>query len=443
MPSTSRFRDGTRMTDHPDPQSANLDGFPVAADPENVRAREPLEVLVSRYADAVRRGESPSIEEYAQRYREWADQIRELFPLIETLERWKSDKEFECLRRSVPDDFPVRRVGTYQFVRELGRGGMGIVFEAVQDGSGRRVAVKLLPWRFAADMSHWKERFHREATTIARLRHANIVRVYTFGTHEGYCYYVMQLVEGVSLDWIIRRLRESADLVYVDEIRRAGREDRDSSRESTEGEADPASGGLRRDSWQDFANIGLQVALALGHAHEKGVLHNDVKPANLLLERTGRVIVTDFGIGRRSSGDPAHADEHPIGTLRYMAPERLVGRSEVRSDIYALGVTLYELVTQQPAFDGGDRRQLMDRIVHSQIQPVREIVPQIPRPLETIILNAMAADPAERYHSAQALASDLLRFLHGLSVRSTRPGAIRRAVRWFHRQATREIGPTR
>jgi len=430
------------MTDLPDPLSANLDGFPVAADPENVRAREPLEVLVSRYADAARRGENPSIDEFARRYPDWADQIRELFPLIATLERWKSDKEVECLRRSVPDEFPVRRVGNYQFVRELGRGGMGIVFEAVQDGTGRRLAVKLLPWRFAADMSHWKERFHREATTIARLRHANIVRVYTFGTHEGYCYYVMQLVEGVSLDWIIRRLRESADLVYVDEIRKAGREDRESSHVAANGDPASGSGGLRRDSWHDFANIGLQVALALAHAHEKGVLHNDVKPANLLLERTGRVIVTDFGIGRRSSGDVAHEDDHPIGTLRYMAPERLLGRGGVRSDIYALGVTLYELVTQQPAFDAGDRRQLMDRIIHGQVRPLREIVPRIPRPLETIILNAMAAEPAERYHSAQALASDLLRFMHGLSVRSTRPGAFRRAVRWLHRQATREIGPS-
>jgi serine/threonine protein kinase len=418
------------MSDRPDPQSANLDGFPVAADPENIRAREPLEVLVSRYADSVRRGENPSIDEYALRYGDWADQIRELFPLIETLERWKAEKEMECLRRSVPAEFPLRRVGNYRFVRELGRGGMGIVFEAEQEDSGRRFAVKLLPWRFAADMSQWKERFHREATTIARLRHANIVRVYTFGTSEGYCYYVMQLVEGVSLDWIIRRLRESADLVYVDEIRRAGREDRERPSVASGDGPVPASGGLRRDSWLDFANIGLQVALALAHAHEKGVLHNDVKPANLLLEKTGHVIVTDFGIGRRGSGEVAHDEQHPIGTLRYMAPERLSGHGGVRSDIYALGATLYELVTQQPAFATGDRRELIDHIIRAQAKPLRQLVPEMPRPLETIIRNAMAADPHERYHSAEALASDLLRFMHGLSVHSTRPGAFHRALRW-------------
>src|SRR5262245_53355120 len=416
------------MSNRHDQFSANLDGFPVAADPENFRAREPLEVLVSRFADAVRRGESPSIEEYAARYADWADRIRELFPLIQTLERWKSDKEMECLRRSVPDEFPVRRVGSYQFVRELGRGGTGIVFEAVQQGSGRRAAVKLLPWRFAADMTHWKERFPRKAPTIARLRHANIVPVYAFGTHEGYCYYVRQRVEGVSLDGRIRRLRESADLVFVDEIRRAGREGRELA---TEAVAGASATGLRRDSWIDFAHIGVQVALALAHAHENGVLHNDVKPANLLLERTGHVIVTDFGIGRRAEGDVTREDEHPTGTLRYMAPERLQGRGDARSDVYALGATLYELAAQTPAFDGGDRRQLMERITRSEMTALREIVPKIPRPLETIILNAMAADPRERYRSAQAMATDLLRYINGLSIRSTRPGRLRQALRWL------------
>jgi serine/threonine protein kinase len=421
------------VTDQPDQFAASPDGFPVAADPEHFRAREPLEVLVSRFADAVRRGENPSIDEYAQRYGDWADQIRELFPMIESLEHWKSNKEVECLRRSVPQDFPVRRVGNYDFVRELGRGGMGIVFEAIQRDTGRRLAVKLLPWRFAAEMDQWKERFRREATTIARLRHPNIVEVYTFGTHEGYCYYVMQLVEGVSLDWIIRRLRETSDLVYVDEIRRAGRADRSGFPEDFPPATSPASGGIARGSWHDFAHIGVQVALALAHAHEKGVLHNDIKPANLLLDRTGRVIVTDFGIGRRLAGDLEREDEHPTGTLRYMAPERLRGHCGVESDIYSLGATLYELVTQTPAFDAADRRKLIDRILRSQLKPPRQIVPQVPAPLETIILNAMAPEPRDRYASAQSLATDLLRYTEGLAVSSTRPGPVHRALRWCRR----------
>jgi serine/threonine protein kinase len=427
------------MSNPPEHVGADLVGLPVASDPEHLRAREPLEVLVTRFADAVRRGEQPSIEDYAARYRQWADQIRELFPLIQTLEHWKSDKEVDCLRRSVPDEFPVRQLGHYRIVGELGRGGMGIVFEAVHEQTGERRAVKLLPWRFAADMQQWQERFRREATTIARLRHANIIRVYSFGTHEGYCYYVMDLVEGVGLDWIIHRLRESPDLVYVDEIRRAGREDRIGvGGDSAAGEQ--SESGLRRDSWQEFANIGVQVALALAHAHDAGIQHNDVKPANLLLERSGHVVVTDFGIGRRTDDGGSDQFEHPVGTLRYMAPERLRDRSDARSDIYALGVTLYELVTQTPAFAADDRRELIDLIFKAQPVPVRQIVPAIPRVLETIIQNAMAADPRDRYPSAAVLASDLLRFMNGLPVASRRPGLWTRLKRRWRGNASEFSG---
>jgi serine/threonine protein kinase len=243
----------------------------------------------------------------------------------------------------------------------------------------------------------------------------------------------MELVEGVSLDWIIRRLRETNDVVYVDEIRRARHEGGD----PPGSRGDPLSGatvcGLHRDSWAEFADIGHQVALALGHAHEAGVLHNDIKPANLLLERTGKVIVTDFGIGRRADGDRADAEEQPTGTLRYMAPERLAGHSETRSDIYALGLTLYELVTRTPAFDIVDRRELADAILRGAVRRPRELVPHIPRGLEKIILNAMAPVPDDRYASAAAMAVDLLKFINGRSIHSTRAGFIGRVMRWASR----------
>lgn len=421
------------MADPNEQTDVSLHGLPVARDAEGFRAREPLEILISRFTDAVRRGKRPSVEEYALRYGEWADEIREMFPLIESLERWKGEKEVECLRRSVPEEFPVRRMGEYRLGRELGRGGMGVVFEAEHESTGEHFALKLLPWRFAADMDLWKERFQREAATIAKVRHPNIVRVYGFGTHEGYCYYAMELVEGVSLDWIIRRLRETNDVVYVDEIRRARHEGGD----PPGSRGDPLSGatvcGLHRDSWAEFADIGHQVALALGHAHEAGVLHNDIKPANLLLERTGKVIVTDFGIGRRADGDRTDAEEQPTGTLRYMAPERLAGHSETRSDIYALGLTMYELVTRTPAFDIVDRRALADAILRGAVRRPRELVPHIPRGLEKIILNAMAPVPDDRYASAAAMAVDLLKFINGRSIRSTRAGFIGRVMRWASR----------
>ncbi|MFN0055257.1 MAG: serine/threonine-protein kinase [Planctomycetales bacterium] len=423
---------------------ARPQGLPVPRDADHLRGREPLEVLVTRFTEAVRRGERPSIEDYARRYHEWAEQIHELFPLIESLEHWKGEKEVQCLRQNLPEEFPVRRVGDYEFDRELGRGGMGIVFEAVQRTTGERFAVKLLPWRYATDMDQWRERFQREAATIARLQHPNIVRVYSFGSHEGYSYYVMQLVQGISLDRIVRKLRESEEPVVLDELLRAGGGSGGQVLDpSGRGSAAPCV--LRGDAWRELASIGRQVALALAHAHENGVLHNDIKPANLLLQTNGETIVTDFGIGRRHDEEIRQDETQQTGTLRYMAPERILGKGEVRSDVYSLGATLYELLTRTPAFEAKERRDLIERIVQSQLRTPRDVLPSIPRDLETIVLNAMARQPGDRYASCAAMADDLSRFLQGQAVRSTRPSrwgeALRRLSR-FH-QKPRKTPPFR
>jgi len=414
------------MNDPHEAFEADLDGLPVPADPEHLQARETLEVLLSRFTEQVRRGENPSVEDYARRHREWSAEILELFPLISSLEHWKSASEAECLRRNIPEKFPVRRLGAYHLIRELGRGGMGIVFEAVREQPERRRAVKLLPWRYAGDMPRWKARFHREAATIARLRHRNIVRVYSFGVDQGYCFYVMQLVYGVSLDRILRTWRDSVTgVVDVEALRLTV-----FNGTAEPGAADRVGLMLRRDDWQAFARIGMQVAQALGHAHQHGVLHHDIKPANLLLKSDGHVIVTDFGVGRER--EDGSGFESGTGTLRYMAPERLLGISDARSDIYALGMTLYELVTQTPAFDGPDRMQLAQRILQSQPRRPRELARRLPRGLETIILNAIAPNSADRYASAELLAADLQRFLNGEHIRSTRPTRLQRALRWCH-----------
>lgn len=412
------------MTGPDDPaqpcDAADVDGFPVSSDAEHLDARDAIEVLATRFADEMRRGERPSIEEYARRHKACADQIRELFPLIESLEGWKNEKEVESLRRSVPREFTIQRLGEYQIVRELGRGGMGVVFEAVQKKSGRRVAVKLLPWKFEADRPQRKERFRREAATIAGLRHKNIVRVYSFGRHDGYCYYVMDLVDGIGLDAVLQHWR-------------ASEQQREGSQQGA-GKSNMTLDGLDRDAYRKFADIGIQVASALVHAHERGVLHNDIKPANLLLRGNGEVVVTDFGIGLRTGEDLDRENDLVPGTLRYMAPERLLGHSDARSDVYSLGATLYELATQTPAFDAPDRRQLIELILHSHPRRPRRVNARIPRSLETIIFNAMATDPDERYPSAKALAADLLRFMNGQRIRSLRLSLWQRAARWVRRR---------
>lgn len=412
-----------------------LDGLPVPEDSAGLNSRDSLEVLLSQFADEVRGGSMPSVEDYARRYPTLATQIRELFPLVFSLERWKNDKEVECLRRNVPEEFAVEAFGDYKVVRELGRGGMGVVFFAVHTRSRRPVAVKLLPWRYAADMPRWKERFHREASTIATLRHKNIVQVYSFGRHEGYYYYVMQYVDGIGLDRIVERLRKSARPCDVAELVAHAHPDNPIKSSGPWANEDFNTGALTlmRDSWRGFARLGHQIASALAHAHQNDVLHNDVKPSNLLVKPNGQVIVTDFGLGRLDSTEPSldDRDDGQVGTLRYTAPERLHGQVDARCDVYSLGITLYELITQVTPFEALNRADLLDRVFHEELKQPSQIVPQIPVPLETILLKATARDPADRYESAIAMADDLHRFINGQRIHARRKGLLQRAIAWY------------
>lgn len=438
---------------------AGLDGFPVVSRRENLSPPETLEALVSRFTEQVRSGGALPVEEYVRRYPQWAEEIRELFPAVLALEEWKLEKEADCLRKNVPKQFQVHQLGNCRLLREIGRGGMGVVFEAVEERLQQRVAVKLLPWRYGAAVLRWREQFEAETRTIARLEHPQIIPVLGVGEQDGYWYYLMPLIEGVGLDWIIHRLQENGTANYIGEIQRrwsssvaqqpadesippaARLSETSSSSSSVElpesdtndspnrAEPVPAESAehpvLQRNSWRDFARMMYQAARAVAFAHQRGVLHNDIKPANILLDARGRVKMGDFGLARSTDAPDAEPVSRIAGTLRYMAPERLAGVCNPRSDVYSLGATLYELTTQTPAFNDADRSRVMEEIAAGRYPAPREIHPAFPRPLETIILTAMATDSARRYVSAEAMASDLLRFANGRPLQSRRSSLLR------------------
>ncbi|MGZ0168294.1 MAG: serine/threonine protein kinase [Planctomycetales bacterium] len=399
-----------------------LDGFPTDLDPRRVRSRVQIEVLASEYADKARQGQNPSIDSYVERYPDMEAEIRDLFPMVAALEQWKSDRENEVLRAQLPDQFKLKQLGDCRIVREIGRGGMGVVFEAIEGSIERSVAVKLLPWRISM-VPHRQERFEREAQTIAKLRHANIVPIFRFGRHEDYAYYVMQYVESVDLGHIIAALSERRQVSPAQEIRDSASDDL------------PAAGtaerkGLKHDSWKAFARIGVQVAQALRHAHRKGVLHNDVKPGNLLIDAAGKVFVTDFGLAEPLNPDSSEVDETVNGTLRYMAPERFQGICDETSDVYSLGITLFELVTQQSAFDTDSQVGLINAIIAGEVRQVGEMSCEIPTDLAAVITKAISLEPDHRYQSAGELASDLLRYINGERVAARSGGGI---LRWLRR----------
>lgn len=416
------------MSDSAEFDEAELDGFPTSTSSEADSGRDSLEMIASEFSERARAGDVPTIEEYERAHPELADQIREILPMVATLEGWKIRKESECLKRLLPEEFSPGRLGRYQILRELGRGGMGVVYEAREDGSNRHVALKLLPWRFANAMPRWSERFRREAETIAKLRHRNIVPVYDYAESDGYMFYVMRLVEGVDLRWIIDRLEHESAVVYADEIHRLGRQMELPTHDS-QTEPSPFRSGRRlsRTSWQGFAKLIVQASQALDCAHRQGVLHNDVKPSNLMLDATGQLFIADFGIGGNWT-DELETNEPAAGTLRYMAPERLRNEPfDRRSDVYSLGATLYELASRRPIFTQQDRVALATAILEDSPPSVREVQPKLPKPLAAVIHKAIAKHPDERYQSAADFATDLLRFIHG------QPTAASIENRWWNR----------
>jgi WD40 repeat protein/tetratricopeptide (TPR) repeat protein len=446
-----------------------------------------LDRLGEEFAARLRRGEQPALKDYADRYPELAEEIRELFPALVKVERVKEIcHDWDEAEKRHP---PLSQVGDYRIIREIGHGGMGVVYEAEQISLGRRVALKVLPWRSARDRTTL-ERFRREARASARLHHTNIVPVFEVGQDGEVCYYAMQFIQGQSLDSVIdelRRLRGRSPAVrshrrdpadpgetqrvesgtrglaaghgvahslLTGEFERAMTVDAagatpDSPERSVAIEPVPPSapdtsavmpGGTQLSSVESrhrafhrgVAHIGRQAASALAYAHARGIVHRDIKPSNLLLDTEGVVWVSDFGLAKVDDDDLTRTGDI-LGTLRYMAPERFRGRGDARADIYSLGLTLYELLALRPAFDSPDRVALSEQIKTVDPPRPRLIDPRVPRDLETIVLKAIDKDPRARYASADAMADDLRRFLDDEPILARRVRAAERYLRWARR----------
>jgi serine/threonine protein kinase len=419
----------------------------------------PLETLLEDFVQRCREGESPCVSEYAARHPAHAERIEALFPAVAAMERFRAEERSkrEALSRRNALPHPPGQLGDFHIIREIGRGGMGIVYEAEQRSLGRSVAVKVLPTH-ALLRGRSLQQFQREARTAARLQHTSIVPVFGVGEQDGLHYYVMPLVRGVGLDEIIQELRARGDAAGADSTSRGNghRPPRDvgalvpaltarkfatrrapaqdDKNETGCARAVRGPGGGSPSYWDTVARIGLQAAEALDHAHGQGTLHRDVKPSNLLLDEDGVVSVADFGLARAlDDSDVSHSSDF-AGTARYMAPEQMRGTADVRSDIYGLGMTLYELLTLQPAFDPRARAVFL-RTGQGFSEPPRprKTDPAIPRDLETVVLKCLANEPAKRYQTAAALAADLHRFLENRPILARRASPFERAGRWCRR----------
>lgn len=391
-------------------------------------AQERIDEAAESFVARFRAGQTPSVEEFAVRYPEMADELRELLPALVLLERHAALNSTPALSPpSIAE--PPRQIGDFRIVREIGRGGMGIVYEAEQQSLGRHVALKVLPAAGLLDPLQL-ERFRLEARAAASLHHRHIVPVFGVGEHNGLHYYAMQFIHGQSLDAVIselRRFREAGSKSALSAAQHVA------SALSRTNVSELGTSPGDRSFYRSVARLGLQTAEALGYAHDKGILHRDIKPSNLLIDAAADVWITDFGLAKAEGADGPTRTGEFIGTLRYMAPERLEGWCDRRSDLYSLGATLYELVTLRPFLESDSRAQLVERILREQpIAPAR-LDRAVPRDLETIVLKAIAKEPAERYPSAEAMANDLRRFLECRPISARRSTPAERLARWGRR----------
>ncbi len=532
-----------------------------------------LDELAAEFVERCRRGESPTIAEYAKQYPDLATEICDLFPTIAQMEGLKvqieQDQQPASKRGMIAGHVPLSQLGDFRIIREIGRGGMGVVYEAEQMSLGRRVAIKALPL-LSTSQPELVKRFQREARTAARLHHTNIVPVFGVGEAEGFHYYVMQLIDGIGLDTFTGDNTDTASdsvasqlMTELDGLASQGQSQglaslvpgRDGDRngdvdksENTDSAAtaksipvkptdsnEPdseldellhdnstslsipslpkvgddcarstcatgsasaelpsavtskstggASGTHSQPAAQEagsnntvvddtahhelttqqtrvavsgadqsgenaapkspsnaqtlsvaqIVDVGIQAADGLHYAHAQGTLHRDIKPGNLMLDGNGVVWVTDFGLAKAMEGDDITHTENVVGTIRYMAPEQFRGNTDSRSDIYSLGITLYELVTGKRAWSATGRSALINEIMEGQLEPLRRIVADIPRDLETVILKATAPDVKHRYQTAGELAEDLRRFAADRPILARRVSPFERLWRWGRR----------
>ena len=362
--------------------------------------------LAEEMQTCLQKGDRPDIQALARKYPSLVDEIPDLLSALANLQCLGQVSKHDDRSMTDMDGNTKGQLGDFRILREVGRGGMGIVYEAEQISLQRRVALKMLPFAAVLD-ARQLQRFKNEAVAAASLKHPHIVQVYSVGCERGVHYYAMEYVEGQTLADVIGQLRQLSGLVpkdqpaeqsQVSQLTRslaAGRLGLSPARPGSDtdtadyGPAEPGRDrtlpeGERTTSstaetkrepqaqvstdgtpqapgfFRSVANWGMQAAEALEHAHQMGVVHRDIKPSNLLIDAKGHLLVTDFGLAQTRTGANLTMTGDLLGTLRYMSPEQAQGNRQVldhRSDIYSLGVTLYELLALRPPFESDDRHR--------------------------------------------------------------------------------------
>ncbi|MEM8735435.1 MAG: serine/threonine-protein kinase, partial [Planctomycetota bacterium] len=352
----------------------------------------------------------------------------------------------ESFAEKIKKPLPFKQLGKYELIEEIGQGGMGVVYRAHEPELDREVALKILPAQNLKKKGQ-ADRFSLEAKAAASLNHEHIVPIYDSGEDEGTRYYAMKLIEGQPLSIVVKSARQAlrsgnrkhladSNATIAD---RAASVDTKASKPKLS-ETSFVASHVYGDSKshlglaKSVARIGIDAAQALHHAHLRGVIHRDIKPSNLLLDEDHKVWITDFGLAQLRNSPSLTQTGDIVGTLRYMSPEQASGRRSFvdnRTDIYSLGITLYELLTLRSACRGRDAAEILREVTFERPIPIRKLNSHVPKDLESIIERAIERNPDDRYENAVDFANDLQRFVDGEKPSLKRYGVWKRTRDWL------------
>jgi eukaryotic-like serine/threonine-protein kinase len=360
--------------------------------PADSNGSDPLDAVVADYLQRVEAGTPPDREALVAAHPDLADRLRAFFADLDRM--GNRGESFRLPEVALPEDF-----GDYEFLDEIGRGGMGVVYRARQKSLNRIVALKMILSGPLADASALR-RFREEAEALSRLDHPRLVPVYEVGEHRGLPYFTTKLIEGESLTRCLDRYAGDPKAVAV---------------------------------------LMFKVCGAVHHAHQRGVLHRDLKPGNIVIDAAGQPHVTDFGLSRRVEETRTLTSTGAVlGTPEYMSPEQAAGKKDVTvaSDVYGLGAVLHALLTGKPPFQGATVYDTLRRVIEDEPVPPDRLVPGTSPALASVCLKCLQKEPARRYATVAELADDLQRYLLSKRVAARPPGRIERLYRWARRKPT-------
>ena len=394
-------------------------------------------MILDRINEQIACGETIDLESEIAKHPCYQNELRKLLPTMELMCDWAATEA----RSGTPTGkhrsdslAEATELGDYRIVRELGRGGMGVVYEAHQLSLDRRVALKVLPMTAFLD-DRQLQRFKNEAQASASLQHPNIVSIYGVGCERAVHFYAMDLIEGADLASVVADIHSPKPASPTPSEPSERQADTSASaRLSTEADSS------RPDFFCSVARLGIQVAEALQYAHDKNIIHRDIKPANLLLDRRGNILIADFGLAQVQSAESLTLTGDLLGTIRYMSLEQVEGGLvDGRTDIYSLGLTLYELLSGVPAYNAKSKATLLRDITTNTPPSLRRYVGDVPRDLETIVEKAISKDSGDRYQSARDLANDLDAFLQSKAIHAKPSTQLDRVRRFAKRNPALSI----